>query len=72
MQTVTISKNKVRQEGGVVILPVEVYNELLERSVPTNQLRGKDAEEADRLVKEALRDYRAGKTRKLHSLADLD
>ena len=36
------------------------------------QLRGKAARELDTLVEEGLREYRAGKTRILRSLVDLD
>lgn len=41
-------------------------------SVPTYQLHGKAAERLDQEVREAMAEYKAGKTRKIKSLADLD
>lgn len=39
--------------------------------VPTYQLYGKAAERLDMEVREAMAEYKAGKTKKIHSLADL-
>ncbi len=72
MAKIAIKREEVEKQGGVVILPVKVYQRLLERAVPTYYLTGKEAERVDKLVDEGLRDYRAGKTRKIRSLADLD
>ena len=72
MATVTISKAKVKKEGGVVILPLQEYRKLLERVVPTYYLTGKAAKALDKLVKKGSEDYRKGKTRVLGSLAELD
>ena len=72
MAKITIQKERVEKQGGVVILPLKTYQKLLERAVPTYYLTGKEAERVDKLVEEGLREYRAGKTRKIRSLADLD
>ncbi len=72
MNSVTISKNKIRKEGGVVVLPIEEYERLTKRAVPEYYLAGKAAENLDKLVKEGMRDYELGKCKKLKSLADLD
>lgn len=40
--------------------------------VPAYQLYGKAAERLDMEVREAMAEYKAGKTRKIRSLADLD
>ncbi|MEK7541764.1 MAG: hypothetical protein AAB533_02880 [Patescibacteria group bacterium] len=40
--------------------------------VPAYQLRGKAAERLDEEVREARAEYKAGKTKKIKSLADLD
>ena len=40
--------------------------------VPAYQLHGKAAERLDQEVKDALAEYKAGKTKKIRSLADLD
>lgn len=40
--------------------------------VPAYQLHGKAAERLDMRVREGMREYRAGKTKKIRSLADLD
>jgi len=57
---------------GVVILPLKEYEKLRERAVPIYYLRGKEAEELDKLVEEGLRDHYAGKTKKIKSLSDLE
>ena len=72
MSTISISKSKVAREAGVVVLPVKEYQRLLRAAVPTYYLTGKAARDLDRLVEDGLREHRAGKTRVLRSLADLD
>jgi len=72
MNTITIPKRKIKEEGGVVILPLEEYRKLYERAVPTHYLKGKEAENLDKLVEEGLKEHKSGKTRTLKSLADLD
>jgi hypothetical protein len=71
MSGVTIQKSKIRAEKGMVVLPIEEYKKLLVRAIPTFYLSGKAAERMDKLVEEGLREYRAGKTRKIRSLSDL-
>jgi len=56
----------------VVILPLREYEKLCKRAVPTYYLKGKKAEELDKLVEEGLKAHRLGKTRKIKSLGDLD
>jgi hypothetical protein len=70
--SIVISREVVQKRGGVVILPLREYRKLCERAVPTYYLKGKEAEKLDKLVKEALRDHKLGKTRKIKSLGDLD
>ena len=72
MATVTLTKAKIEKEKGVVILPIREYQRLLERAVPEYYLKGKVAKKLDKLVEEGLKEYRAGKTRIIKSLADLD
>jgi len=72
MNTVIISKEKIKKEGGVVVLSLEEYRKLSEQAVPTYYLKGKAAKKLDKIVEQGLKDYRAGKTRTLKSLADLD
>jgi len=72
MQTITIAKEKIEKEAGMVILPMKEYQKLVARAVPTYYLVGKEAKKLDRLVVEGLKEYKAGKTRKIRSLADLD
>lgn len=72
MATVTLTKAKIEKENGVVILPIREYQRLLKRAVPEYYLKGKMAKKLDRLVEEGLKEYRAGKTRIIKSLADLD
>ena len=67
--TIKIPRETVRD--GIVVLPLKEYRELQAQAVPTYYLTGKKAEELDKLVEDSLREYRAGKTRRLKSLADL-
>ena len=70
--SISVSKETVRKEGGVVILPLREYEELRERAVPTYYLEGKEAEELDKLVEEGLDDYKKGKCKTIKSLSDLE
>ena len=72
MATITISDKQVKEHGGFVILGLKEYRDLCERVAPVYQLTGKEAEELDLLVEEGLKEYRAGKCRKIKSLSDLD
>lgn len=72
METITISKTKIKKEKGVVILSLDEYQKLYERAVPTYYLEGKEAKELDRLVEKGLKDYKKGKCKTIKSLADLD
>lgn len=72
MTTITISKKKIKEDGGVVVLPLKEYRKLCEQAIPTYYLKGRAAEKLDKLVENGLKDYRAGKTKTLKSLADLD
>ena len=53
-------------------MPVKTYRQLLDAAIPTYYLTGKAATDLDKLVKEGLREHAEGKTRTIHSLADLD
>lgn len=72
MVTITIPRSKVDKASGVVVLPIKEYRRLLAASVPTYYLKGKAARDLDKLVAEGLREYKAGKTKTLRSLADFD
>ena len=62
MNQVTLSKTRIEQAHGVVILPVREYQKLLQNAVPTYYLTGKAAEKLDKLVDEGMKEYKAGKT----------
>ena len=70
--SIKVSKETIRKEGGMVILPLREYEELKERSIPTYYLKGKEAEELDKLVEEGLEDYKKGRCKIIKSLSDLD
>ena len=72
MSTITLSKSEITEKDGIVILSLKEYRKICERVVPEYYLTGKAAEEADKLVKEGLVDYREGRTKKIKSLADLE
>jgi hypothetical protein len=70
--SIIISKEEIKKKGGIVILSLREYRKLCERAVPTYYLKGKEAEELDKLVEEGLREYRKGRCKTIKSLADLD
>jgi len=72
MNTVTVSRNKIEKEGGVVVLSLKEYQKMQASSVPTYYLRGQEARNLDKLVKSGLKNYKNGKTKVLKSLADFD
>ena len=71
-KNITISRNIIDKEGGIVILSVGEYKRLCEKAVPTYYLEGEDAEKLDKLVEEGFSAYRRGKTKKIDSLSELD
>ena len=74
MTTATLLKLKktALKNKGDVVLPAKIYRQLLDAAIPTYYLTGKAATNLDKLIKDGLREYAEGKTRTLHSLADLD
>ncbi len=73
MTTVTITRGPIRVgKEPVVILSLKEYHKLCKASFPTYQLKGKAATNLDKLVKEGMKEYRAGKCKTIKSLADLD
>lgn len=70
--SITISREEAKKKGGFVILPLKEYEKLREQAVPAFYLRGKEAEELDKLVREGLKEYKQGKCKSIKSLADLD
>ena len=55
--SIIISRKTIQKQGGIVILPLK----LCERAVPTYYLKGKEAEELDRLAEAGLRDHELGR-----------
>lgn len=70
MTPITIKKEKVERQKGVVILPLREYHRLLEQAIPTYYLKGRAAERLDKLVEEGLKEYREGKTIRAGSLKE--
>ena len=68
MSTINISKAKIEEQKGVVVLPLKEYQKLLEQAVPTYYLKGKEARDLDRLVNRGLKEYESGKTIEADSL----
>lgn len=68
MNTITIQKEKIEKEGGLVILPIEEYEKLKENTVPTYYLQGKEAQNLDKLVENGLKEYHAGKSIRAQSI----
>jgi hypothetical protein len=70
MATLTIQKERIKNEGGVVVLPLKKYHELCAMAVPTYYLKGKAAKNLDKLVQEGLKEYKRGETIYAHSLKE--
>lgn len=70
MNTIAISRKKIREEGGVVVLSLKEYRRLSEQTVPTYYLKGKAADKLDRLVERGLKEYRGGKAISARSLGE--
>lgn len=70
MSTITLSRNKIVRDKGVVVLPVAEYQDLLERAVPEYHLVGKAARSLDALVDQGLHDYYTGKTIRASSVKE--
>jgi len=68
--SIIISKEEIQKKGGIVILSLREYRKLCERAVPTYYLKGKEAEELDKLVEEGLREYKEGRTTSAPSLKE--
>ncbi|MBI2633501.1 MAG: hypothetical protein HYW78_03935 [Parcubacteria group bacterium] len=71
-QTITIPQRSIQRSKGVVVLPIREYQKLCEQIVPTFYLKGKKAQELDRLVESGINAYRKGKCKAIRSLADID
>jgi hypothetical protein len=72
MSTVTLQKENIKTENGVVVLPIKEYERLRANTVPVFYLSGREATKLDSLVEKGIENHKAGKTRKIKSLSDLD
>lgn len=68
---ITTFKKTGLKKGGVVILSLSEYEELLGRIVPNYYLGPKEEKRLDKLQKQALKEYKEGKCKTIKSLADL-
>ncbi len=71
MSTISLQKKYIDKSGGVVVLPLDEYQRLLEHATPTYYLCEKDAVSLDRDIKRALREHTSGQTKMIRSLADI-
>lgn len=72
MNQITITKEKVEKQKGVVILPLKEYRELERRAMPAYYLTSKAALKLDQLVRSGIREFKLGRTKAIQSLTDLD
>ena len=70
MNIVTIPK-RVSKGDDLVVIPRKEYERMIAKMLPEVVLKGSKAESLDRRVKNAIRDYQNGKTKRIKSLADL-
>lgn len=73
MSNIAVSMRRIKSKKGVVILPLAEYEALLRDAagVLVEYLPPKAAAKLDKVVKKAMEDYKAGKTKMLSSFADL-
>lgn len=76
MAIAILKKADIPTNDDLVVIPRKEYEELKDKaanaiSFPVVRLRGNAARKLDRRVAAALREYRQGKTKVLHSLRDL-
>lgn len=71
MNVITIPQ-KIAGKDDLVILPRKEFEYMKSRMFPIIHLKGKSATRLDKRVENAIRDYRAGRTKKIRSLSDLD
>ena len=72
MSIISLSRDKIKKEGGVVILSLKEYQKLIERAAQSFYLKGREADKVDTLVKNGLKEYKAGRTKSIKSLSELD
>jgi hypothetical protein len=70
MATITLTEEKIGKHGGFVVLPLKEYIRLCKSAVPSYYLKGKMAEELDKLVAEGLKEYEKGETIEAPSLKE--
>ena len=71
MATITIPKNITGSEE-LVVIPRKEFDWMKSQMIPAIYLKGNAAKKLDKRVEKGLRDYQTGKTKIIHSLADLD
>ena len=54
------------------MLPIKEYQKMQAALIPTYYLRGKSAHVLDKLIQGGLRDHKAGKTKIIKTLSELD
>ena len=67
-QIISIPQKALKK--GVVLLDLEEYRKMRAREIPTYYLKGKEAEELDKLVEEGLKEYERGETIEAPSLKE--
>ena len=73
VKNLSTPKGKLSSRKAMVTIPLKEYQLYLEMiAAPVVQLKGKAARDLDRLYDYGMREYAAGRARKIRSLADLD
>jgi len=71
---ITVIPQKVIGRDDLVVLPkreFELMQKQIKYKIPSYRLQGKAVSRLDKIVIKAEQEHRAGKTKKIHSLADL-
>ena len=70
MAIITIPK-KLLHGDDLIVIPRKEYEEMKSRMIPVIYLKGKSAKRLDKRVMQGLKEYHAGRTKRIRSLADL-
>jgi hypothetical protein len=71
MNTITIAKKKIESEKGVVLLSLKEYKRIIDAAVPVEYLPKREIARLNKIGKQAMKEYKAGKAIKINSFADL-
>lgn len=67
MVTITIPKKLIKAQDDLVVIPRGEYEQMRSQMIPAYYLTGKAARKLDKLVRDGITEYKAGKAEPLES-----